>query len=139
MTRAMILAAAVAGSVASLALAATQQPGGLSQAMGGLWEVSGVPGAKAPVRQCFGSVGLLAQFEHRTKSCTRKVTSENAASTVIDYSCGGAGFGRTKVDVLTPRSLRLETQGISDNLPFNYVLQARRVGDCATSQSASRH
>jgi hypothetical protein len=139
MTRGKFLAAAVAGSVASLALAATQQPGGLSQAMGGLWEVSGVPGAKAPVRQCFGSVGLLAQFEHRANSCTRKVISESATSTIIDYSCGGAGFGRTKVDVLTPRSLRVETQGISDNLPFNYVLQARRVGDCATSQSASRH
>lgn len=139
MTRAKILAAVVAGSVASLGLAATQQPGGLSQAMGGLWEVSGVPGARAPVRQCFGSVAVLAQFEHRTKICSRKVIREDATSTIIDYSCGGAGFGRTQVDVLTPRSLRVETQGISDDLPFNYVLQARRVGDCPSSQSASRH
>jgi hypothetical protein len=26
--------------------------------------------------------------------------------------------------------MRLEVQGISAQLPFNYVLQARRVGDC---------
>ena len=41
--------------------------------------------------------------------------------------------------MLTPRSLRIETQGISDSLPFNYVLQARRVGDCAKSAAVARH
>jgi hypothetical protein len=137
MTRMKILAAAIAGCAASIALAAS--PAGLSQAMGGLWEISGAPGAKAAVRQCFGNVALLAQFEHRTNTCSHKVISEDAASTIVEYSCGGAGFGRTKVSVLTPRSLRVETQGISDSLPFNYVLQARRVGDCPMSQSASRH
>ena len=137
MTRTKIIAALVAGSFAAVALAAA--PGGLSQAMGGLWEISGAPGAKAPVRECFGNVALLAQFEHRRSNCSHKVTAETGESTIIDYSCGGAGFGRTKVSVLTPRSLRVETQGISDSLPFNYVLQARRVGDCPSSQSASRH
>jgi hypothetical protein len=138
MSRAKFLAALIAASAGSVALAATQ-PAGISQAMGGLWEVSGVPGARAPVRQCFGNIALLAQFEHRQNSCSRKVIAESATSTIIDYSCGGAGFGRSKVDVLTPRSLRVETQGISDSLPFNYVLQARRMGDCPSSQSASRH
>ena len=42
----------------------------------------------------------------------------------------GGGFGRTKMTVLTPRSMRVETQGISNNAPFNYVLQVRRLGDC---------
>ena len=32
--------------------------------------------------------------------------------------------------VWLPRSMRIETQGISGNLPFNYQLHARRVGDC---------
>ena len=59
--------------------------------------------------------------------------SDSESQTVIEYSCGGGGFGRSKVDVITPRSLRIETQGISDNLPFGYVLQARRVGDCAAA------
>jgi hypothetical protein len=137
MTRTKILAAAIAG--ASAWLVAATAPAGLSQAMGGLWEISGAPGAKAPVRQCFGSVGLLAQFEHRRNTCSHKVLRENGTSTLIEYSCGAAGFGRTEVDVITPRSLRVQTQGISDSLPFNYVLQARRVGDCPASQTASRH
>jgi hypothetical protein len=137
MTRTKLLAAAVAGSAACLIAAAA--PAGLSQAMGGLWEISGAPGTKAPVRQCFGNIGLLAQFEHRRNTCSHKVLRESGSSTTIDYSCGAAGFGRTKVDVITPRSLRVETQGISDSLPFNYVLQARRVGDCPSPQTASRH
>jgi hypothetical protein len=27
--------------------------------------------------------------------------------------------------------MRIETQGISANYPFNYTIQARRIGDCA--------
>ena len=52
------------------------------------------------------------------------------SSATIEYHCAGADFGRSEIDVITPRSLRIETQGISDGLPFNYVLQARRVGEC---------
>jgi hypothetical protein len=43
------------------------------------------------------------------------------------------------MDVITPRSLRISTQGISDNLPFNYLLQARRVGECPEKATAARH
>jgi hypothetical protein len=136
--RFVILSAA--GAAAMLALTAAQQPGALGQASPGLWEISGIPGAKAPVRQCVGNLAVLAQFEHRGRSCTRNVISSNATSTIIEYRCGGAGFGRSKIDVITPRNLRIDTQGISDNLPFGYVLQARRVGDCpAKTSSASAH
>jgi len=109
----------------------------LTKASPGEWELSGVPGTKGPVRECVANLRTLAQYEHRSRSCTGQVISDKGTSTVIQYSCGGAGFGRTQIDVLTPRSLRISTQGISDNLPFNYVLQARRVGDCGTA--ASQH
>jgi len=58
------------------------------------------------------------------------VISDKPSETVVHYTCPGGGFGQTKMTVLTPRSMRVETQGISDNAPFNYVLQVRRVGDC---------
>ena len=48
----------------------------------------------------------------------------------IIYSCAGGGFGQSKVEQITPRSLRIETQGISRDAPFHYVVQARRVGNC---------
>ena len=136
MGRSMILAIAIAVPAAALA---AEAPAALSQIAGGLWEVTGTPGAQAPVRQCFADVMTLAQFEHRARNCTRSVVSDSGSSTVVRYSCGPSDFGQSQVDVITPRSLRIATQGISDQLPFNYVIQARRVGDCEKSASSSRH
>ena len=118
------------GVIAALLLTAAQRPSALAQTSAGMWEISGVPGAKAPARQCVSEVLSLAQFEHRQKTCTRNVVGDGPSSAVIQYECSGGDFGRSKVTVLTPRSLKIETQGISDKLPFSYVLQARRVGDC---------
>ena len=116
-------------AVGAAVLAAAASPSALSQTAGGLWEVVGVPGA-APIRQCIADTRVLAQFEHRGQPCPRTVISDSGAHAVIQYNCSGSGFGSSKVTVLTPRSLRIETQGISQGLPFNYVIQARRVGNC---------
>jgi hypothetical protein len=126
-------------AVAALALMAAEQVPSLGQAQAGLWEISGLPGAKAPVRQCVADIAMLARFEHRAKSCTAKVLKSSGSMTAVEYSCGGAGFGHSDIEVITPRSLRINTQGISDGLPFNYVLQARRVDDCPQSTSVIRH
>jgi hypothetical protein len=119
--------AAVAGALVTLGRAA--QPSALAQTSGGLWEVAGVPGSP-PIRQCVGDARALAQFEHRGQVCPRTIVSDSGDSAVIEYNCSGRGFGSSKITVLTPRSLRIETQGISQGLPFNYVIQARRVGNC---------
>lgn len=124
---------------AAAALAAAAPPSALSQAQPGLWEISGAPGSSVPVRQCVAEIATLARFEHRASSCSAKVLADGASSTAIDYSCGGAGFGHSQIDVLTPRSLRISTQGISGGLPFNYVLQAHRVDDCPKVTAVTRH
>lgn len=111
----------------------------LSKAAGGLWEIGGVPDSKAPVRQCIADIAELAQFEHRGRPCSRSIIDDSSSSVTIQYSCGAAGFGRSQVDVITPRSLRISTQGISGGLPFNYVLQARRIGECMKNPASSSH
>lgn len=128
-----------AAAIAVAVLGAARRPAALAVTSGGLWEMSGVPGARAPVRMCVADTAVLAQYEHRGQACTRLVISDNPTAAVIHYTCPGGGFGRSKLTLVTPRSLRIETQGISDNLPFNYVLQARRVGECGMGQSALRH
>ena len=124
---------------AVLLLTAAGQPSALAQTQPGLWEISGAPGSKVPIRQCLTDVASLARFEHRAKICSASVLKDDGTSTAIDYSCGGAGFGHSQIEVLTPRSLRISTQGISDGLPFNYVLQARRVDDCPKTTVPPRH
>ncbi|QIK77737.1 hypothetical protein G7077_01225 [Sphingomonas piscis] len=112
---------------ATLVVAATPLPR-LAQIPGGLWEVSGIPG-QAPVRQCF-STRTITQFEHRGEACPRTVVSQSGDTTVLQYNCPSGGFGRSEVTVITPRSLRIDTQGISRGLPFHFVMQARRIGGC---------
>ena len=130
----------IAGGVAAaLALIAAAQPSVLAPVQPGLWEISGAPGAHTSVRQCLTDIAALARFEHLTRNCTAKVLKDGSGSTEIDYTCPGAGFGHSQIDVLTPRSLRISTQGISDGLPFNYVLQARRVDDCPKNAAVARH
>jgi hypothetical protein len=129
MTRAVFLTMGVFAAAAA-AMTAAESPRALGQAAPGLWEIAGIPGAQAPVRECVGDVALLAQYEHRRQRCGRQLISTGGSSAVYEYRCTGEGFGRSKVTVITPRSLRIETQGISGGMPFNYVLQARRVSDC---------
>lgn len=106
------------------------RPAALAPTKGGLWEISGAPGSR-PVRLCVADPAVLAQFEHRGAPCTRVIIRDGRDTVEIHYTCAaGRGFGRSAITVLTPRSLRIDTQGISRNVPFHYLLQARRVGDC---------
>ena len=120
---------AIGAAFVLLALTAAVRPAVFSQTAGGLWEVSGAPGSGAQ-RVCVPDTFLLAQYEHRRASCSRVVVRDMRSSAEIHYTCTGGGFGQSTIGLLTPRSLRIETQGISNNAPFHYVLQARRVGNC---------
>jgi hypothetical protein len=140
MTRIATLLVGIGAIAATLAAALpAQQPAGLAQVQPGLWEVTGVPGSSAPIRLCVGDIAALARFEHRSRNCSARILHSAGSRTAIEYSCGGAGFGRSDIEVITPRSLRIGTQGISEGLPFNYVLQAHRIDDCAKSALSARH
>ena len=126
-----VIAACCAGAAAVLTLAAAARPATLAETSPGLWEMTGLPNSNAAARQCVADTAALAALEHRGQSCKQVVISDTPSSAVIEYTCAnGGGFGRTKVTLLTPRSLRIETQGISAKFPFNYVVQARRIGEC---------
>ena len=130
----LLLAAGIAGVTL---LGAAQQPSALAGSAPGRWEIEGVPGPKA---ECVSELLTLARFEHRAaKACTTKVLSDTGSSVLVEYRCAPGEFGRSKIDVVTPRSLRIETQGISGGLPFAYVLQARRSGECAEKSASARH
>ncbi len=111
-----------------IALAAAVSPSALSNAQGGLWEVA--RNGSAPVRLCLANPTALAQFENRDANCSRTVIRDGDTTATIHYTCAGGNFGQSDLTLVTPRSLRVTTQGISANAPFKYTFQARRVGDC---------
>lgn len=96
----------------------------------GLWEVGKSAAGTGSVRRCLADPAILAQWEHKDQTCTRVVVSSGTSRADIHYTCTGGDFGTSKVSVLTPRSVRIETQGISKGAPFGYTLHARRVGNC---------
>ena len=86
--------------------------------------------ASQPVKLCVPNLATLAQFEHRNARCSRSTIRDNGSAATVHYSCAGGDFGQTDVRLVTPRSLLIQTQGISGGGPFKYTLTARRIGDC---------
>lgn len=115
------------GALLLVGLAAAS-PFALTGVSGGLWEVAG---HGAAVRLCVADPLALAAYEHRNASCTRTVIRNDGQSAGVSYSCSGGGFGHSEISVVTPRSLHIDTQGISDGEPYKYALEAHRIGDCS--------
>ena len=95
----------------------------------GQWEIGKTAGGGGE-KICLPDPAMLMQWEHRAKQCTRTIVTSSLDNAEVHYTCVGGGFGTSRVDVLTPRSIKVATQGIADGLPFGYVLHARRVGAC---------
>lgn len=119
----------IIGPAAGACLAAAALPEPLTSGRA-LWEVSKAADGSGAHRICVPEPAMLAQWEHRNSQCERTVVRASGDKAVIEYSCSGGGFGRSDVRLVTPRTLRIDTQGIADSYPFAYVLHARKIGDC---------
>jgi len=108
----------------------------LKQLDPGLWQLD-IDG-RAPKLVCVAEPTSLVQVEHDQPNCSRFVIANEPKSATVHYSCQRAGWGRTTVRVETPESASIHTQGISRNAPFDYSVQARRVGACDGSGAAKR-
>jgi hypothetical protein len=126
-SRIVLVRAATCVAFASL-LAAASLPSAMSGP--GEWEVSKSASGSGGEKVCLQDPALLMQWEHRTRQCTRVIVTSETDKAVVQYTCVGSGFGTSKVEQLTPRTVRIDTQGIADGYPFAYVLHARRVGNC---------
>ena len=118
-------------ALAALASIGAAEPRALAPAQGGLWEVSTSASGHNARPVCVASAVELAQWEHRGARCTQVVLGDEGNKATIHYTCARGGFGRSELTLVTPRTLRIATQGIAREGPFNYVLHARRTGKCA--------
>ena len=78
MNRLRLAGLTAAGIAATLALTAAQRPALFGQTAPGLWEIGGIPGAKASAQECVMDTAELARYEHRSRSCTLKLTNDSA-------------------------------------------------------------
>lgn len=102
----------------------------------GLWQLD-VKG-RPPRQMCVADPMTLVQVEHDQPGCSRFVIANEPKAATVHYSCQRAGWGRTTVRAETPRAATIQTQGIARNAPFEYSVQAKRIGGCGVQASAKR-
>ena len=98
----------------------------------GMWEVRMRDG-KQTERICLDDGRRLIQLRHPKLSCRQFVVEDGPAAVTVHYTCPGQGSGRTHLRFETPRLVQIESTGFASQLPFDFVAEARRTGDCGAS------
>ena len=102
----------------------------LDQLERGRWELRMRDGAGTIQSICLSDGRRLIQLRHPLNSCERFVVDDEASDVTVQYTCRGRGYGRTHIRRESARLVQIETQGIAEGQPFNFVAEGRRVGDC---------
>ncbi len=112
-------------------LVAAAAPLVFADAKPGLWELSVAGSAKPPIKVCVKNILEVAAVEHGAPgSCTYRDLGGGNTTKRVNFTCSGGGFGQAVMTVITPRNLKVATQGLVDGAPYNENFQARRLGDC---------
>lgn len=101
----------------------------LDQLAAGSWELRDRSGAVTQ-RICVPQGRRLVQLRHPGPPCDTYVIQDQPNEVVVQYTCQGRGYGRTHIRRETNRLVQMDGTGIADGLPFEFVFEARRVGDC---------
>ena len=104
--------------------------GMLDRLEGGRWELR-TRDAPAVERVCMRDGRRLIQLRHPQQQCERVVLADEPNDVTVQYTCRGRGYGRTHIRRESEGSVRIEAQGIAEGLPFNFVAEGKRVGECA--------
>ena len=130
--RAFALGGLAAGAGLWLAAPGLAQGNGLAM-LGSLtkgeWTIK-QRGGVADRKICLKSGAELIQLKHRDAGCNQFVVEDGAARVTVQYTCPGNGYGRTSIRRETGALVQLESQGIHDGTPFQFIAEARRTGTC---------
>jgi hypothetical protein len=99
----------------------------------GMWQLRAVAGGSPNIpasKICLGSSARLIQMQHGGASCEQYVVRSTPNSVTISYSCKGQGQGLTTVRKESGKLLQIQTQGIRNNAPFSFAIEARYSGTC---------
>jgi hypothetical protein len=111
----------------------------LSTLSPGQWTLRGLSRTSGNRAICLGDSHALLQIRHGAASCSRFVIAKDARGLTVHYTCPGAGHGRTTIHVESSALVRIETQGIVNNAPFDASWEARRTGECSAKSPSLVH
>lgn len=96
----------------------------------GQWQLKEIdgPGSRSV---CVADPGALLQIQQPGGGCSRFVLDSARTTMTVHYTCGGRGHGRSTLTVRSPRSIKLETQGVATGSPFAADYDGRFLGPCS--------
>jgi hypothetical protein len=118
------------GSTALMAAAPRSPILVFSRIQPGAWQLREPGSSAAPLRICVQNPDELIQLRHPGAACSRFVLTNEAQTATVHYTCTGAGYGRTTLKIETPVLVRIESQGLASQSPFQVAFEARRTGPC---------
>jgi len=122
---ALLLAAVAAAPTAAM-------PAGLAMLdtlAKGSWTLR-IRNERSQERICVRDGTEFVQLRHRQPGCNRFVVKDSADEVVVQYTCRGAGYGRTTIRRESPELVQIQSEGIRDGRPFSIDGEARRSGRC---------
>ena len=129
MTKYGLAACALAGATAVPAQAPSLTM--LDRLEKGQWQLKERDSDTVVQSMCLGDARRMIQLYHPRGTCSRFVIEDGAKSVTVQYTCPGAGHGRTTIRSETNRLVQIDTQGIAEGKPFSQAIEARRIGACA--------
>ncbi len=126
-----LVAAVAIGSAAAAQPAAAPTLQAMRAVAPGNWSLRSPGSPEAARESCVADTAVLFRLRLRSAQCSRFVIEDTPRIATVHYTCPGAGHVRTTIHVDTPRTLRIESEGIVDGMPFADAFEARRVGTCA--------
>lgn len=81
-----------------------------------------------PQKVCVRTGSELLQLRHAGNKCSQYVVEDLAGKVTVQYTCTGSGFGRTSIRRETSSLVQIESQGIAENAPFQFLAEARHTG-----------
>jgi hypothetical protein len=102
----------------------------------GEWQLRPLDGGAAARRMCVNDAYELVQLRHPGAACSRFVLANEPQAATVHYTCTGAGYGRTTIRVESGELIRVDSQGLANQMPFQMAFEGRRVGRCGPDQAA---
>jgi hypothetical protein len=102
----------------------------------GEWQLRALDNSQPVRRLCVNDAYDFIQLRHSGAACSRFVLANEPQTATVHYTCSGAGYGRTTIKVETSELVRIESQGLANQAPFQVTLEGRRLGACG--QQAAR-
>lgn len=81
-------------------------------------------------RICLRSGQEFIQLRHAQQGCEFFVIQDEPKMATVQYTCRGAGFGRTSVRSEDRHLVQIRSEGIHIREPFSIDGEARHVGRC---------